>query len=151
MTHRTPASSAGLVLAIAALALTCSTPAPEPQAPLPERRVGETLRTPSGLEITQLRAGFGDRPNARSSVRVHYHGTLADGTVFDSSVDRGQPSSFALDRVIRCWTEGLQLMRSGDKSRLVCPSRIAYGSNGSPPKIPPNATLTFEIELLEVL
>ena len=135
------------------LALACTRAAPIEDPGLPDIpiKLGETIKRPSGLEFTSLREGFGDRPTARSTVRVHYKGTLEDGTVFDSSFERGQPSKFPLDRVIRCWTEGFQLMRSGSKSRLVCPSRIAYGSRGRPPKIPPGATLIFEVELLEVL
>jgi len=109
-----------------------------------------TEKTASGLEITTLRAGTGASPKARDRVVVHYHGTFEDGKVFDSSVERGKPASFPLNRVIRCWTEGLQLMKVGGKSRLVCPPKIAYGARGKPPRIPPNATLTFEVELLEI-
>lgn len=111
---------------------------------------GETVTTASGLQITQLRAGNGPSPKASDVVVVHYHGTLEDGSVFDSSVERGKPASFPLGRVIPCWTEGLQLMHVGEKSRLVCPPQIAYGARGAPPRIPPNATLTFEVELLEI-
>jgi len=85
-------------------------------------------------------------------VEVHYHGTLADGTVFDSSVDRGRPARFPLNRVISCWTEGVQMMKVGGKARLVCPPAIAYGSQGTPGgPIPPDATLTFEVELLQIV
>jgi FKBP-type peptidyl-prolyl cis-trans isomerase FkpA/FKBP-type peptidyl-prolyl cis-trans isomerase FklB len=84
-------------------------------------------------------------------VKVHYHGTLIDGTVFDSSVQRGQPATFPLNGVIPCWTEGVQRMKVGEKSRLVCPSQIAYGDRGAPPKIKPGATLVFEVELLEIV
>jgi FKBP-type peptidyl-prolyl cis-trans isomerase len=109
-----------------------------------------TKTTASGLEITTLEEGSGASPKARDQVVVHYHGTFEDGKVFDSSVERGEPATFPLNRVIRCWTEGLQLMKVGGKARLVCPPEIAYGMRGKPPRIPPNATLTFEVELLEI-
>jgi FKBP-type peptidyl-prolyl cis-trans isomerase FkpA len=111
----------------------------------------KTVETKSGLIITELRAGTGEHPKRSSVVEVHYHGTLEDGTVFDSSVDRGTPARFPLTRVIPCWTEGVQMMRVGGKSRLTCPPGIAYGPRGRPPRIPPNATLTFEVELLKIL
>jgi FKBP-type peptidyl-prolyl cis-trans isomerase len=114
-----------------------------------EREAG-AIKRPSGLIYRELRAGNGPSPGADSRVRVHYHGTRVDGSVFDSSVERKQPSEFALGSVIRCWKEGVQLMKTGGKARLVCPAEIAYGQKGMPPKIKPGATLTFEIELLEV-
>jgi len=83
-------------------------------------------------------------------VRVHYHGTLTDGTVFDSSVQRGQPAEFPLNQVIPCWTEGVQRMKVGEKARLVCPSEVAYGDRGAPPNIPGGATLIFDVELLSI-
>jgi len=83
-------------------------------------------------------------------VKVHYHGTLPDGTVFDSSVQRGQPATFPLNGVIKCWTEGLQLMKVGGKSKLVCPPELAYGDRSPSPKIPAGATLVFEVELLDI-
>ena len=107
-------------------------------------------KTASGLVATTLKAGTGPAPKATDTVKVHYHGTLIDGTVFDSSVQRGQPATFQLSQVIKCWTEGVQLMRVGGKSRLVCPADIAYGERGAPPKIKPGATLVFEVELLEI-
>ena len=106
--------------------------------------------TSSGLRITHVKKGSGPPPAATDTVRVHYHGTFEDGRVFDSSVDRGQPARFPLNGVIACWTEGLQLMRLGGKARLVCPPEIAYGARGAPPRIPPNATLVFEVELLGI-
>ena len=108
-------------------------------------------KTASGLIITQMKPGTGASPKATDTVKVHYHGTLTDGTVFDSSVQRGQPATFPLNGVIKCWTEGVQLMKVGGKSRLVCPSEIAYGDRGSLPRIKPGATLVFEVELLEVV
>jgi FKBP-type peptidyl-prolyl cis-trans isomerase FkpA len=105
----------------------------------------------SGLVIRTLSPGEGASPAATDEVRVHYHGTLRDGTVFDSSVVRGQPAVFPLNRVIPCWTEGLQRMKVGQKAQLVCPPEIAYGDRGSPPRIPPGATLAFEVELIEVV
>jgi FKBP-type peptidyl-prolyl cis-trans isomerase len=109
------------------------------------------IRRGSGLIFRELRAGSGSAPSADSRVRVHYHGTRVDGSVFDSSVERGQPAQFGLGSVIKCWTEGVQLMKPGGKARLVCPPAIAYGQKGMPGKIKPGATLTFEIELLEVM
>ena len=84
-------------------------------------------------------------------MKVHYHGTLTDGTVFDSSVQRGEPATFPLDGVIPCWTEGVQKMKVGGKAKLVCPSAAAYGDRGQPPNIRPGAVLTFEVELLEIV
>jgi FKBP-type peptidyl-prolyl cis-trans isomerase FkpA len=106
-------------------------------------------RTASGLVYIPLVEGTGASPSAADTVRVHYHGTLRDGTVFDSSVQRGEPLTFALDGVIPCWTEGLQKMKVGGKSRLVCPSEIAYGDR-STGQIPGGAALVFEVELLGI-
>jgi FKBP-type peptidyl-prolyl cis-trans isomerase FkpA len=107
-------------------------------------------KSPSGLLYKQLKPGTGDSPKASDTVKVHYHGTLVDGTVFDSSVQRGQPAEFPLSNVIPCWTEGVQKMKVGEKARLVCPSSIAYGDRGHPPTIPGGSTLIFEVELLEI-
>lgn len=104
----------------------------------------------SGLLYFELAPGDGASPAATDTVEVHYHGTLRDGTVFDSSVERGTPAKFQLNRVIPCWTEGVQKMKVGGKARLICPSDIAYGERGAPPKIAPGATLVFEVELLGV-
>jgi FKBP-type peptidyl-prolyl cis-trans isomerase FkpA len=108
-------------------------------------------KTESGVVITTLTPGTGPSPKATDKVKVHYHGTLTDGSVFDSSVQRGQPATFPLNGVIKCWTEGVQQMKVGGKSRLVCPSELAYGERGAPPRIKPGATLIFEVELLEIV
>lgn len=110
---------------------------------------GAAATTASGLVYTEVVAGSGASPAATDTVVVHYHGTFPDGRVFDSSVDRGEPSRFPLNRVIACWTEGLQKMRVGGKAKLVCPPEIAYGARGGGP-IPPNATLHFEVELIDI-
>jgi len=107
-------------------------------------------KTDSGLIYIEEKAGTGEQPKATDKVKVHYHGTLTDGTVFDSSVQRGQPATFPLNGVIKCWTEGVQMMKVGGKAKLICPSDIAYGDRGSPPKIKPGATLVFDVELLEI-
>ena len=98
-----------------------------------------------------MRKGNGAKPKATNKVNVNYHGWLDNGKVFDSSYRRGEPISFPLNRVIPCWTEGVQLMKVGGKSRLVCPSGLAYGDRGAPPKIKPGSTLVFEVELLEIV
>jgi FKBP-type peptidyl-prolyl cis-trans isomerase FkpA len=108
------------------------------------------VTTPSGLIYRSLRDGSGPSPAASDSVKVNYRGTLADGREFDSSYARNEPASFALDHVIKCWTEGVQRMKVGGKAELVCPPQIAYGTRGAGGVIPPGATLRFEIELLEV-
>jgi FKBP-type peptidyl-prolyl cis-trans isomerase FkpA len=108
------------------------------------------VKTESGLIYKELKAGTGASPAETDKVKVHYHGTLRSGEVFDSSVERGQPASFALNQVIKCWTEGVQKMKAGGKAQLVCPSSIAYGERGAPPRIPPGAALVFEVELLEI-
>ncbi|PKO56956.1 MAG: peptidylprolyl isomerase [Betaproteobacteria bacterium HGW-Betaproteobacteria-21] len=105
---------------------------------------------PSGVRVEHLERGEGVRPNASSTVLVHYHGTLENGKVFDSSIQRKEPISFPLSGVIRCWTEGVQRIRVGGKANLTCPSRTAYGEAGAGGTIPPNATLKFEVHLLEV-
>lgn len=109
------------------------------------------VKTFSGIGVTMLKEGSGASPKSTDTVKVHYRGVLADGKEFDSSYSRGQPATFPLNRVIPCWTEGVQLIKVGGKAKLVCPSRLAYGSQGIPGTIPPDATLTFEVELLEIL
>jgi len=108
-------------------------------------------KTPSGLLYQEIKAGSGSSPKATDRVKVHYHGTLPDGTVFDSSVERKKPATFGLNQVIKCWTEGVQMMKVGGKSKLICPSGIAYGDRGSPPRIKPGAALIFEVELLDIV
>ena len=108
------------------------------------------VKTASGLVYIEMRLGTGAQPKPDDKVRVHYHGTLIDGTVFDSSVERNEPISFGLDAVIAGWTEGLGMMKVGGKAKLVIPSDLAYGDQGRPPTIPPGATLVFEVELLAI-
>lgn len=107
-------------------------------------------KTESGLAYKVIKEGTGATPGAEDVVEVHYHGTLTDGTVFDSSVERGKTISFPLNRVIKGWTEGLQTMKEGGKTKFVIPSELAYGEAGAPPKIPGGATLVFEVELFKV-
>jgi FKBP-type peptidyl-prolyl cis-trans isomerase FkpA/FKBP-type peptidyl-prolyl cis-trans isomerase FklB len=118
-----------------------------------EKAAGEkgATKTASGVIVTTIKAGTGPAPAASDKVKVHYTGTLIDGTVFDSSVQRGQPATFPLNGVIKCWTEGVATMKVGGKSKLVCPAEAAYGDRGAPPRIKPGATLVFEVELLEIV
>lgn len=112
-------------------------------------KIENVQQTSSGLQYQVLKEGHGElHPTPTSQVKVHYHGTLIDGSVFDSSVDRGEPISFGLNQVIKGWTEGLQLMVIGEKARLFIPSELAYG-NGSAGIITPGSTLIFDVELLE--
>ena len=112
---------------------------------------GEMKTTASGLKYQVLKQGTGTAsPKATDTVNVHYHGTLLNGTVFDSSVQRGQPISFPLNQVIAGWTEGLQLMKVGDKFKFEIPANLAYGANSPSPAIPPNSPLVFEVELLGI-
>jgi FKBP-type peptidyl-prolyl cis-trans isomerase FkpA len=108
------------------------------------------VTTASGLVYQSLRDGQGESPKATDTVMVHYRGTFPDGKEFDSSLARGQPAEFPLNRVIPCWTEGVQRMKPGGKARLICPPAIAYGSRGAGKVIPPDATLHFEVELIGV-
>jgi len=108
------------------------------------------MKTESGLAYKITAAGSDKKPKETDEVEVHYHGTLIDGTVFDSSVERGKTVTFPLNRVIKGWTEGLQLIGEGGKVKLVIPSELAYGEHGAPPKIPGGATLVFEVELVKV-
>ncbi|MEQ1802531.1 MAG: FKBP-type peptidyl-prolyl cis-trans isomerase [Gammaproteobacteria bacterium] len=108
-------------------------------------------RTSSGIVFKTLTAGTGGSPTAQDQVKVHYEGTLVDGTVFDSSIQRKEPATFPLTNVIPCWTEAVQLMKVGGKYQIVCPSAVAYGDEGRPPAIPGGATLVFQVELLEIV
>ena len=110
----------------------------------------KTETFPSGLQVTMLKEGTGLNPQKSDTVKVHYRGTLEDGKEFDSSYKRGQPAEFPLARVIPCWTEGMQKIKIGGKARLLCPPGIAYGSRGAGGAVPPNATLNFEVELLDI-
>jgi FKBP-type peptidyl-prolyl cis-trans isomerase FkpA len=108
------------------------------------------VKTASGLIYRELLAGTGVSPSAFDFVRVHYRGTLVNGTEFDNSYSRGEPATFRLSEVIGCWTEGVQRMRVGGKARLVCPAHLAYGDAGNP-DVPGGATLIFEIELVGIV
>ena len=108
------------------------------------------VKTASGLVYQSLKEGSGDSPKATDKVKVNYRGTLIDGKEFDSSYRRGKPAEFPLNGVIKCWTEGVQMMKPGGKAKLVCPADIAYGKAGAG-MIPPDATLVFEVELLDVI
>ncbi|MET0657795.1 MAG: FKBP-type peptidyl-prolyl cis-trans isomerase [Steroidobacteraceae bacterium] len=112
-------------------------------------QVKGATKTASGLIIQTIKPGTGPSPKATDQVKVHYHGTLLNGKVFDSSVQRNEPATFPLNGVIPCWTEGLQLMNVGGKSRLLCPAKQAYGDQGQGP-IKPGSTLIFDVELLEI-
>lgn len=130
-----------------------ATPAAKPAsaasaAAAPAGPATETL--PSGVKIVHTLAGTGAQPKATDTVKVHYRGTLADGKEFDSSFKRGMPASFPLNRVVPCWTEGLQKIKVGGKATLTCPPATAYGERGAGGVVPPNATLTFEVELLAI-
>jgi FKBP-type peptidyl-prolyl cis-trans isomerase FklB len=124
----------------------------EGEAFLEENKTKEGVQTTeSGLQYLVLKEGTGEKPTAASKVKVHYHGTLLDGTVFDSSVDRGEPAEFGVTQVIKGWTEGLQLMPLGSKYKFFIPQELAYGANPRPGgAIKPYATLIFNVELLEI-
>ncbi len=128
-----------LALAAALLTLSLSAGATEPKEE----------KTASGIGITMLSEGTGPSPTAYDTVKVHYRGTLTNGKEFDSSYRRNEPAVFPLNRVIPCWTEGVQKIKVGGKARLVCPPELAYGSRGMP-GIPPESTLIFEVELLDI-
>ena len=118
---------------------------------LAENKKKEGVKTTaSGLQYKVLKSGTGKTPKAADTVKVHYHGTLIDGTVFDSSVERGEPTTFPVNQVIPGWTEVLQLMKEGDKWQVYIPSQLAYGPQSPSPKIGPNSTLIFDVELISV-
>lgn len=136
------------LLALAALTVTSATA----QTPASAPGMAAASAPASGLGYRSLKDGNGGAPVATDVVRVHYRGTFPDGREFDSSIARGQPAEFPLNRVIKCWTEGVQKMKVGGKAQLVCPPAIAYGERGTPGgPIPPNATLHFEVELLGIV
>ena len=108
-------------------------------------------RSKAAADTGEQKAGTGDAPKATDKVKVHYTGKLTDGTVFDSSVERGQPATFPLNQVIKCWTDGVQQMKVGGKAKIICPADVAYGDRGAPPKIKPGSTLQFDVELLEIV
>ena len=110
----------------------------------------QAVTTASGLVYQSLKDGNGESPKATDTVKVHYKGTFLDGKEFDSSYKRGEPTEFPLNRVIPCWTEGVQRMKPGGKAKLTCPPAIAYGERGAGGVIPPNTTLNFEVELVSV-
>jgi FKBP-type peptidyl-prolyl cis-trans isomerase FkpA len=130
-----------------------SAPAPKPMNEVAARAAKEAgaVVTDSGLVFRSLKDGSGASPKATDVVKVHYRGTFPDGKEFDSSFSRNAPAEFPLDRVIKCWTEGVQRIKVGGKAKLTCPPGIAYGERGTPGgPIPPNATLQFEVELLAI-
>ena len=108
------------------------------------------VTTASGLVYESIKDGAGESPKATDTVKVHYKGMFLDGKEFDSSYKRGEPTEFPLNRVIPCWTEGVQRMKPGGKAKLTCPPEIAYGARGAGGVIPPNTTLNFEVELISV-
>lgn len=119
---------------------------------LEENKKKENVKVlPSGLQYEVLKSGNGNKPLATDKVRCHYEGTLIDGTLFDSSIKRGEPAVFGVNQVIPGWVEALQLMSEGDKWKLYIPSELGYGARGAGEMIPPHSTLVFEVELLEVL
>jgi FKBP-type peptidyl-prolyl cis-trans isomerase FkpA len=142
MPHKTLNRAAKLA-ALALITLATSAHAADSAKPVVDK-------LPSGVEVTHVTVGKGAKPTAASTVKVHYEGTLANGTVFDSSYKRGEPISFPLSGVIPCWTQGVQTMAVGGKATLKCPSNTAYGARGAGGVIPPNADLTFTVELLAV-
>ena len=144
---------AGLLLQALLPAAQAQTPAAASNAAAPSpgaMKLGTTITTSSGLVFKLTKAGTGAKPAATDTVKVHYRGTLQDGKEFDSSYSRGSPAEFPLNRVIKCWTEGVQLLQVGGSAQLTCPPAIAYGERGAGGVIPPNATLNFEVELLGI-
>ena len=134
-----PLSASNLVAVLAAAALA-----------LPGLALATAETLPSGVKVEHTTVGTGASPKASDTVKVHYKGTLADDKEFDSSFKRNAPATFPLNRVIPCWTQGLQTMKVGGKATLTCPPATAYGERGAGGVVPPNATLTFEVELLAI-
>ena len=150
LARRTRLALAGTLVAALPIAVLAQKPASAVQKP-PAAASAATVTTPSGLVYTAVVEGKGPSPTAADTVKVHYRGTFLDGREFDSSYARNAPATFPLGRVIPCWTEGVQKMKVGGKAQLVCPPAIAYGERGAGNgAIPPNATLRFEVELLEI-
>ncbi len=151
MSRLIPAASIFLLMALTATG--CTQPTAQPAADALATSAAEpgAVRSESGLVYRSLRDGTGPSPVAIDVVRVHYRGTLPDGTEFDSSYKRGTPASFPLTRVIKCWTEGVQKMKVGGKAQLTCPAALAYGDKGAGGLIKPGATLRFEVELLAIV
>jgi FKBP-type peptidyl-prolyl cis-trans isomerase FkpA len=139
---------AGTAIASAALVAWPMLAAGQPASAVASASAAVT--TSSGLVYKSVREGRGKSPGPTDTVKVNYRGTFADGSEFDSSYARNEPAVFPLDHVIKCWTEAVQRMKPGGKAQLVCPPQIAYGARGAGGVIPPNATLNFEVELLEV-
>ncbi len=135
-----------LVIAAVASIIATSAYAAEPAG----NQAKQTITTKSGLQYTSLQEGTGRSPGGGDTVRVNYRGTLPNGREFDSSYRNGRPAEFNLGGVIKCWTEGMQMMKVGGKARLVCPPNLAYGDDGIPGTIPRFAELTFEVELLDI-
>ena len=147
LTH-TLARMASIAAFCPALALAQAAPAPaEPATPTD---AGAVITTSSGLIFKLIKQGTGASPKASDTVKVNYRGTFMDGREFDSSYKTGGPAEFPLNRVIKCWTEGVQKLQVGGSARLTCPPAIAYGERGAGGTIPPNATLQFEVELLGI-
>ena len=145
-----PALAAVLLAGTACAQKPAGTPA-TPAAPAASAAAASApVTTASGLVYESIKEGSGEPPKATDVVKVHYRGTFLDGKEFDSSYKRGEPTEFPLNRVIPCWTEGVQRMKPGGKARLTCPPAIAYGAAGAGGVIPPNATLRFEVELVSV-
>ncbi len=136
-------------LLIAAAAASAPARAQDAAAASAAKEAGAVV-TPSGLVYKSIKDGSGASPVATDKVKVHYRGTFTDGKEFDSSYKTGAPAEFPLNGVIKCWTEGVQMMKVGGKAKLTCPAAIAYGQRGAGSVIPPNATLMFEVELLAV-
>jgi peptidylprolyl isomerase len=156
-------AAALILLALSSLGGTARPAAPQPAAPQPAAQLpaapqsaapqapaGSEVTLPSGLRYVDIVVGTGPQANPAGSVVVHYEGFLENGTKFDSSRDRGQPATFPLNGVIRGFSEGLSTMKVGGKRTLLIPAALGYGPNGSPPTIPPNANLRFEVELVGV-
>jgi FKBP-type peptidyl-prolyl cis-trans isomerase FkpA len=149
--HVSILTAALLAAAVPLTAVAQAAPAPADDVAAKAAKEPGAVVTASGLVFRSLKDGTGPSPKATDVVKVHYRGTFPDGKEFDSSYSRNAPTEFPLDRVIKCWTEGVQRIKVGGKAKLTCPAAIAYGARGTPGgPIPPNATLLFEVELLSV-